>query len=135
MSIQEILTVLFPYLSQMRKVEKYLSIDLIFLQGWEFPNEFIEKVQVVQNDKYTGPGTFLSFVCQVEETMIKTLEIVFEIINHNLEREEKERLLKQKVVELKKLFEHSNLSDLKHLQINIPEPDPIKQMLDDDDEV
>jgi hypothetical protein len=135
MTIQEILTVLFPYLSQMRKVEKYLSIDLIFPPNWEFPNQFIEKVQVVQNDKYKGPGTFLSFVCEIEVSMNTTLEIVFEIINHNLEREEKERLLKQKVVELKRLFEQTNLSDLKQLQINLPEPDPIKEMIDEEHEV
>jgi hypothetical protein len=133
MTFQEILAVLFPYLSSVRKVEKYISIDLIFPSPWDFPNELIEKVQVVQNDKHKGSGTFLSFVTQVDNNLNHTLEIIFEIINHNLEREEKEKLLRQKVVELKQLFESSNLSELKNLQINFPESDPIKEMIDDDE--
>lgn len=134
MSLQEILSILFPYLSSMRKMKQYLSIDLIFPKNWEFPNQYIEKAQVVQNDKYTGEGLFLSFVCEVEKNMDNTLEVVFEIINHNIEREEKEKLLKAKVLELKEVFKNTSLNDLQHLRIEFPEPDPIQEYLSDEED-
>jgi hypothetical protein len=134
MNLQEILSFLFPYLSSLRKMKQYLSIDLIFPKTWEFPNQYIEKAQVVQNDKYTGEGVFLSFVCEIEKNLDNTLEVVFEIINHNIEREEKERLLKAKVLELKEVFKNSSLRDLHNLRIEFPEPDAIAEYLNDEED-
>lgn len=115
-------------------MKQYLSIDLIFPKTWEFPNQFIEKAQVVQNDKYNGEGVFLSFVCEVEKNLENTLEVVFEIINHNIEREEKERLLKAKVLELKEVFKNTSLKDLHNLRIEFPEPDAIGEYLNDEED-
>jgi len=134
MNLQEILSFLFPYLSSLRKMKQYLSIDLIFPKTWEFPNQYIEKAQVVQNDKYTGEGVFLSFVCEIEKNLDNTLEVVFEIINHNIEREEKERLLKAKVLELKEVFKNASLKDLHNLKIELLEPDPIDDYLNDEED-
>lgn len=106
-------------------------MDLIFPKGWEFPNELISQVQVVQNEKYNGEGTFLMFVCEVQNNMDSTLSTIFDIINHNLEREEKERLLRKKVSELKELFANTQLSDLQNLKIQLPEPDPIEDYIED----
>lgn len=131
MTIEKVFQVLFPYLSSFRKVEKYVSMDLIFPKGWEFPNELISQVQVVQNEKYNGEGTFLMFVCEVQNNMDSTLSTIFDIINHNLEREEKERLLRKKVSELKELFANTQLSDLQNLKIQLPEPDPIEDYIED----
>ena len=41
------------------------------------------------------------------------------IINFNLEREEKERLLDEKIGELKKLFDSQKLENLKELKFDI----------------
>jgi hypothetical protein len=134
MNLQEILSFLFPYLSSLRKMKQYLSIDLIFPKSWEFPNQYIEKAQVVQNDKYTGEGVFLSFVCEIEKNLDNTLEVVFEIINHNIEREEKERLLKAKVIELKEVFKNASLKELHNLKIELLEQDPIDDYLNDEED-
>lgn len=133
MSLQEILSLLFPYLSAMRKMKQYLSIDLIFPKTWEFPNEYIEKASVVQNDKYGGEGVFLSFVCEVEKNMDKTIEVIFQIISYNLEREEKEKLLKIKLLELREVFKNGKLNDLQNLKIHLPEPDPVQEFLSDEE--
>jgi len=133
MSLQEILSLLFPYLSAMRKMKQYLSIDLIFPKTWEFPNEYIEKTSVVQNDKYNGEGVFLSFVCEVEKNMDRTVEVIFQIISYNLEREEKEKLLKIKLLELREVFKNGKLNDLKNLKIHLPEPDPVQEFLSDEE--
>ena len=132
MSLQEILSLLFPYLSAMRKMKQYLSIDLIFPKTWEFPNEYIEKASVVQNDKYNGEGVFLSFVCEVEKNMDRTVEVIFQIISYNLEREEKEKLLKIKLLELREVFKNGKLNDLQNLKIHLPEPDPVQEFLSDE---
>jgi hypothetical protein len=133
MNIEDIITALFPYLSSFRKIKTYLSIDLIFPQNWEFPNELINQVQAVQNEKYTGQGSFISFACELS-SMMSTLTIIFEIINHNLAREEKEKLLREKVSELKQLFEKQTLSDLKNLTIRIPESDPIEDLIEHEED-
>jgi hypothetical protein len=133
MSLQEVISLLFPYLSAMRKMKQYLSIDLIFPKTWEFPNEYIEKASVVQNDKYGGEGVFLSFVCEVEKNMDRTIEVIFQIISYNLEREEKEKLLKIKLLELREVFKNAKLNDLQNLKIHLPEPDPVQEFLSDEE--
>jgi hypothetical protein len=120
----------------MRKLKNYISLELIFPKNWKFPNEIISKAQVEQNDKYTGEGYFLIFVSQVNDDFNKMVEVIAELINHNLEREEKERLLRAKVSELKEIFEHTSLNDLRGLKINLdaPEEDELEDLLQDEHE-
>jgi len=136
MTILELLKYLFPYFSGIRKLKQYITIEMVFPKTWEFPNEIISKTQVEQNDKYTGDGYFLIFACELNENFDNTLEVIFELISFNLEREEKERLLKSKVMELKDLFKNATLTDLKNLSISITkeEEDEINSLLEDDDE-
>ena len=136
MTLQELLQYLFPYFHGMRKLKNYISLELIFPKNWKFPNEIISKAQVEQNDKYTGEGYFLIFVSQVNDDFNKMVEVIAELINHNLEREEKERLLRAKVSELKEIFEHTSLNDLRGLKINLdsPEEDELEDLLQDEHE-
>lgn len=136
MNFQDVIEYLFPYLHTFRKLKGYLSIDLIFPKNWEFPNEIIQKCQVVQNEKHQGDGIFLSFVSKPDEELEVLINVIEELINHNLEREEKERLLREKVVELKELFKQNSLSELKGLNINIvhdSEEDDIDNLLEDEE--
>lgn len=134
MIFKEVLQYLFPYLHTVRKIKDYISIDLIFPKGWEFPNEIISRAQVVQNEKHVGDGYFLSFVTKFDDNFEYTIDVISELINHNLEREEKDRLLKTKVMELKEIFKQTSLNDLKGLTINIEndESDEIDVLLEDE---
>lgn len=136
MTLQELLQYLFPYFHGMRKLKTYISLELIFPKTWEFPNEIISKAQVEQNDKYTGEGYFLVFVSQVNGDINSMIEVIAELINHNLEREEKEKLLRAKVSELKEIFRQASLNDLKGLRINIdtPDEDDLEDLLQDEHE-
>lgn len=136
MTLQELLQYLFPYFHGMRKLKTYISLELVFPKTWEFPNDIIGKAQVEQNDKYTGDGYFLIFVSQVNDELNNMIEVIAELINHNLEREEKERLLRAKVSELKEIFKQSSLNDLKGLRINIDTPyeDDLEDLLQDEHE-
>ena len=83
---------------------------------------------------YRDIETFISDVVpaniQIAKKLSHTLdsaksevEVIAELINHNLEREEKERLLKAKVMELKEIFKSSSLDELKGLKINLEHDD------------
>jgi hypothetical protein len=119
-------------------LKDFISIDLIFPKNWEFPNEIIQKCQVVQNEKHQGEGIYLSFVSKPNAELESLIEVIEELINHNLEREEKERLLRVKVTELKELFKHSTLNDLKGLSIVLEneaeeEHDDVEKLLEDEE--
>jgi hypothetical protein len=52
------------------------------------------------------------------------------IINFNIEREEKERLLDEKIGELKKLFDSQKLENLKELKFDINQfKEPVNETL------
>mgnify|MGYP003341245987 FL=1 len=119
MNFKSIIEYIFPYLNGIRKLKDYLSFDLIFPKQWQFPTEFIERGQAVQNDKYQGEGIFLSFLCKHDDDVEGLIEVIQDLINFNLEREEKERLFKSKISELKKLFNSTSLDQLKSLEFNV----------------
>lgn len=137
MTFQEVLQYLFPYFHGIRKLKTYVSVELIFPKTWEFPNDILQKTQVEQNEKYTGEGYFLVFVSQLNDDFNHMIEVIAELINHNLEREEKERLLKSKVMELKEIFKSSSLDELKGLKINLEhdEIDEVTHLLRDEQEI
>ena len=136
MNFTDVITYLFPYLQSFRRLKDYLSIDLIFPKNWDFPNEIIQKCQVVQNEKHHGDGINLSFVSKLDNELESLIDVIEELINHNLEREEKERLLRLKVSELKELFKNSTLNDLKGLSIvldNEEDEDSVEKLLEDEE--
>lgn len=134
MNFQEVLQFLFPYLHGIRKLNQYLSVELIFPKTWEFPQSIIEKAQVEQNEKYSGEGYHLIFVAEVNHTtkVDEMLDVIADLITHNLEKEEKERLLKSKVIELKEIFKNASLEDLKTLKFDFEEYNDIDELLEDE---
>lgn len=120
MNFIELLNYLQPYFRSVRKIKQFFSIDLLFPQTWKFPNEIIEKLNAVQDEKYTGTGIAMSFLLDLTtEQEESQLEKIFELISYNLELEEKTRLLKEKTEHLKQIFENNSLDDLQNLVINI----------------
>ena len=134
MNFQEVIQFLFPYLHGIRKLNQYLSVELIFPKTWEFPQSIIEKAQVEQNEKYSGEGYHLIFVAEVSHNtkVDEMLDVIANLITHNLEKEEKERLLKSKVIELKEIFKNASLEDLKTLKFDFEEYDDIDELLEDE---
>lgn len=135
MNFSELISHLFPYLSGIRKVKQYVSIDLILPGNWIFPTEIVEKTNVVQNENHKGNGTFLSFVALPDDKMDQTLEVIFELITFNLERQEKEKLLKDKILELRQIFENSKLNELQNLKFDLPFEDQFLDNFEDEQEV
>ena len=136
MTFQNVITFLFPYLNSIRKLKTYLSIEMIFPKTWEFPNNILEKVQVEQNENFKGEGYSLIFVTEVQEPKMNILlDTIADLITHNLERIEKETILREKVTELKEIFKSKSLEEIKTIQITFPEFDEIDDLLDEEKEV
>lgn len=119
MSIFNEIEPIFLYLKQMRKLETYICFDMIFPNTWKIPKRFIIE------DKFLNQGTIddnsigLSFISEFNELSINTTQSnILGIINFNLEREEKERLLNLKINELKTIFDKQSLDSLKELKFN-----------------
>jgi hypothetical protein len=109
------------YLKSVRVLKNYVSFDMIFPSSWLLPKKCPEGVEVLQNENQESI-LITSFVCENKQTLIDVLESTMDnIVKSNVEREEKERLFKSKVLELKSIFEKQNLENLKGLKFDIEE--------------
>ena len=100
-------------------------------KSWEYiefpislkiPKRFVEEDKIMENEKVTDNKRFFSFVSEFnEKTLDSTISNVKNIISYNKEIELKEKLLKQKIDELKKIFESKNLENLQNLKFELLE--------------
>lgn len=135
MTFQNVISFLFPYLFAIKKLKNYLSVEMIFPKTWEFPNEILQKVQVEQNENFKGDGYSLIFVSEIHDEHLNTLlDSIADLITFNLEKQEKETILRQKVQELKEMFKVKTLDEIKNIQISFPELDDIDTLLEDEEE-
>jgi hypothetical protein len=94
---------------------------MIFPTTWVMLKKLPEGVEILQNTDKEGK-VITSFVCENNLTFIDSIEVsIDKIIKTNVEREEKERLFKLKVQELKSIFETENLENLKGLKFDVEE--------------
>jgi hypothetical protein len=81
----------------------------------------LKSPQVVEVIK-TDDNRVISFVCENKTEYIDTLEKYLDgVVKVNVEKEEKERLFKTKVMELKNIFENEKLENLKGLKFDVEE--------------
>ena len=109
------------YLKSVRILKNYVSIDMVFSSSWQMIKNKPNGVEILQNEQ--GDGSLVtSFVSLNEKEHIDILEkCLDEFIKTNIEREEKEKLFKSKVQELKNIFEKEKLENLKGLKFDIEE--------------
>ena len=121
---------IFEYLISVRKLKNYLSIDIEFPLTWKIPKRFAQEDKIMENQKLNENGRFFSFVCEFNESVVNlTVENIKNIIAYNKEIELKERLLKQKIDELKRIFESKKLENLQTLKFEL-----FEEKLDDGEE-
>ena len=120
------------YLKSVRILKNYISFDMIFPNNWAVIKKFPEGIEILQNDNNDGGVTITSFVCENSKTLIDLLEQTMDVyIKTNIEREEKEKLFKTKVQELKNIFEKEKLENLKGLKFDVEE---LTKMLENESE-
>ena len=119
MSLYKEIENIVDYCSSIRKLKTYLSFDMIFPATWNVLKSQVDETKTVFN-KSDDKGKNISFVSEInEEAISDTISKIETVINYNKEKEEKERLFKEKVNELKNLFEKGGLEDLKNLKFDV----------------
>ena len=113
---------IFQFLISVRKLKTYISIDVEFPLTWKIPKRFVQEDKIIENQKVNDNARFFSFVSEFNEIILnQTVENIKNIISYNREIEMKERLLIQKIDELKRIFESENLEHLQTLKFELLE--------------
>jgi len=121
MIYSEFITTTSNYLKSVRILKDYVTFDMTFPSSWLLPKKGPVEIEILQNSDKDG-SIITSFVCQNKTKLIDVIETTIQtVINTNIEREEKERLFKNKVHELKQIFEKENLENLKGLKFDLEE--------------
>jgi len=111
---------IFEYLLQIRKIENYLMFDMLFPMTGKVPKKYIIEDKFLNLGQQDDNKILLSFISDFQQ---KELDLIVKniigIINYNIEREEKERLLQVKINELKTIFDKQSLDNLKELKFDI----------------
>ncbi len=119
MSLYKEIENIVDYCSSIRKLKTYLSFDMVFPASWAVLKSQVDETKTVFN-KSDDKSKNISFVSEInEESISETINNIETVINYNKEKEEKERLFKEKVNELKTLFEKGGLEDLKNLKFDV----------------
>lgn len=120
MSIYSELQPIFEYFHQIRKLEDYIIYDIKFPTTWKILKKFIVEDKFLNHGHDEDGFILLSFVSDMSEESINlTQSNIIGIINFNLEREEKEKLLQDKIDELKNIFDKQSLDSLKSLKFDL----------------
>ena len=134
MSLYKEFSALLPYLQSVRKLESYLSFDVSFPTTWKLPKRFVDEDKVMEQSSKIDGERFFSFVSEISEDSVGVIsDNLKNIIQYNLELEEKDKLFQNKVNELKTIFEKQNLNNLKDLSFEM-KPKTTKIKLDDGEE-
>jgi hypothetical protein len=125
------------YIKSVRYLKEYVSFDLYLNTSWVIPKKFVENIEVIKQEKSDRVNFNLySFVVLNDKQNVNLVEKAIDnIFKYNKEREEKERLFKQKMDELKSVFENKNVDELKRLYFEINENttlDPKEEIIEDE---
>ena len=120
MSLYTTIEPILDFLISIRKMENFLIFDIKIPKKWRLLKKFVKEEKFLDNGLIEDDYRSVSFVCEISENEIEeTQKNIIGIINFNLELEEKESLLENKISELKNLFEKENLNNLKKLEFKI----------------
>lgn len=108
--IQERFNRLKPYIKGLEVTEKYNVVKSSLKRTWKIPDN-----NEIGSEKTANGQIFYSLTMTLDE-LLDWLE--YDVIKYNLEIEEKDKLLSDKVAELKKVFEDNSLEDLVKLTFN-----------------
>lgn len=104
------------YIHSIRKLETYLSYDMVFPTKWVIPKVLIDENKIVAFETQNTNMKGISFVCKINEKEISdTLVKIAKVIKVNQEKEMKEKLFKETIEKLKTTFEKNDLEKLKNL--------------------
>lgn len=116
------------YLKSLRILKDFISFDIYLKSNWSIPKKYSEEIEVMRHDNSDrAEHSCYSFVVKNEKDLVDKVEMsINHIIRFNKEREEKEKLFKDKIQELKSMFETKDVDSLKRLYFEINENTTLK---------
>lgn len=121
------------YLKSVRVIKEYISFDMSFPDTWSILKEHTKDIEVIKNNTQDGK-VIVSFVSPFSEDSINNVEnSINSIIKYNIEKEEKEKLFKNKVNELRSIFEKQKLDSLKNLKFDMDNFNLLTSEIKEDD--
>ena len=117
--IQEIFDKLSPYLIGFRIASEAKIVDVILKKNWD--PELLGNQSVSVKASNNKEGYYMYYGTSSEATFDDILQEVRNVVDGNIEREKKEELFKDKINELKDLFNSKDLKDLKNLSFELTE--------------
>lgn len=122
MSLYKELIPFLDYVQSIRKLENYLTFDMVFPSKWSLPKSLIEENKIVAFEPQNTSLRGISFVSPLEEKEVSiTLLKVAKVIKLNQEKEMKEKLFKDTIEKLRQTFEKTDLDKLKNLYFDFDE--------------
>tara|TARA_R110002126_G_scaffold234846_1_gene378775 strand:+ start:37 stop:564 length:528 start_codon:yes stop_codon:yes gene_type:complete len=113
--IQERINKLKPYFKGLKVADNYRVVEFNLKDSWLVEDD--GTIEFQQKKIHEKDNTLYSMFYSDKKSFDEIIDFVEEkVISHNLELEEKERLLRMKVEELKRVFENKNLDELNSLK-------------------
>tara|TARA_R110000772_G_scaffold40293_6_gene94359 strand:- start:873 stop:1346 length:474 start_codon:yes stop_codon:yes gene_type:complete len=111
------------YLKSLRVLKDYVSFDVYINSSWNIPKRYVENIEIIQldNSDRVNFKVFSFVVPNTTETVNNVETSIDNITKYNKDREEKDRLFKEKIQELKSVFESKNVEELKGLHFEMEE--------------
>jgi hypothetical protein len=113
--IQNRINKLKPYFKGLKIAENYRIVEVNLKNSWNVQED--PNIEVQQKQTKESNNILYSMFFSDRKSFDEILDFIEEkVINYNLEIEEKEKLLRMKVEELKRVFEDKNLDELNRLK-------------------
>jgi len=113
--IQNRINKLKPYFKGLKIAENYRIVEVHLKDTWTIEDD--ESIDLQQKQTKESSNILYNMFYSDTKTFDEILDYIEEkVINPNLEVEEKEKLLRMKVEELKRVFENKNLDELNNLK-------------------
>lgn len=124
MNVDKVFKTLSPYLIGLKVVEGYNLVEAGLKRTWVVPpHQSIEYHKNKEDDGITYYAFYTEDGCGFD-TILEWLDS--EVIQMNIETEKKEQLLREKINDLKNIFESSSLDELTHLSMVVDKPFGLK---------
>lgn len=109
-----------PYFYSVREFASEMTLDVKLPLHWDihYTKEEFPSTKFKEQDR-NDVTKLVSFICpKTEQGYSECFKCVKHIITTNLEKERKQRLLEEKILELKKLFQEKDLELLENLKFD-----------------
>jgi hypothetical protein len=108
-----------PYFYSIREIKGNCTLDLLIPTRWKHEVIKYEEIKIIQQDS-NDQKKLISIITKIipnSDIYEKLFGCGLEIIKFNIEEEEKEMLLKEKMKQLEEIFKNSDLDKLKGLNL------------------